>query len=164
MHDCCHSIYFALPPSYHPSEIELNLPCDGSLWQAATSAEWFVALQAPSPYGDSNSRLIGMSMSRCLSKLSETRLAATHIPLNPFAHFILIHAILRHLFVTCVEGRLSKAAGGVGDSDTVTREIYGLQYALHNWLQNWLNSPELPKTPEPNEEPPFINNCAWYWL
>ncbi|KAF9467338.1 fungal-specific transcription factor domain-containing protein [Collybia nuda] len=165
LHDCCHSIYFALPSSYHPSEIELNLPCDGSLWQATTSTDWFMALQTPSLYGNSNFRLIGMSMSRCLSTLSETRHAAIHIPLSPFAHFVLIHAILRDLFVTCVEGRFPKAAGGVSDSDTVSREIYGLQYALHNWLQNWLNSPELPKAQDPNEEPPFINNVLpFYWL
>jgi hypothetical protein len=160
LHDCCHSIYFALPSSYHPSEIELNLPCDGVLWQAGTPTDWFMVLQAPSPYGDSKSRLIGSSMSRCLSTLSEARLMTAYIPLNPFAHFILIHAILRHLFVTCVEGRLPKPTGGVGDSDMVSQEIYGLQYALHNWLQNWINSPELPKVQDANEEPPFIHNGA----
>lgn len=99
-------------------------------------------------------------MLQCLGSMSETRLLDAYIPLNPFSHFILIHAILRHLFVTCVEGRLPKpnAVGGSDLNEVVNQEIFRLQYALHNWLQNWLNSPELPKVNDPNEEPPFIHN------
>jgi len=167
MHDCCHSIYFALPSSYHPSEIELKLPCEESLWRATTATDWFMALQEPSPNGSIKSRLAGLSMLQCLGSISETRLLETHIPLNPFSHFILIHAILRHLFVTCVEGRLPRGviAGVVDPDEMVNQEIYRLQYALHNWLQNWLNSPELTKVDDANEEPPFIYNALpFYWL
>lgn len=99
-------------------------------------------------------------MLQCLGAMSETRLLEPHIPLNPFAHFILVHAILRHLFVTCVEGRLPKGVvtGVVDPDEIINQEIYRLQYALHNWLQNWLKSPELPKVDDVNEEPPFIYN------
>lgn len=69
--------------------------------------------------------------------------------MNPFSHFILIHSILRHLFVTCVERRIS---------ETVRQEIYNLQYALHSWLQNWMNSPELPQVNGSNDEPAFVHN------
>ncbi|GLB37314.1 putative GAL4-like Zn(II)2Cys6 (or C6 zinc) binuclear cluster DNA-binding domain [Lyophyllum shimeji] len=167
MHDCCHSIYFALPSSYHPSEIELNLPCEDSLWRATTAADWFIALQEDSPYGSTTSRLTGLNMLQCLASISETRLLEVYIPLNPFSHFILIHAMLRDLFVTCVEGRLPRgvAAPAVDQNEIVNQEIYRLQYALHNWLQNWLNSPELPKVDDANEEPPFIANALpFYWL
>ncbi|KAG5638800.1 hypothetical protein H0H81_010029 [Sphagnurus paluster] len=38
-------------------------------------------------------------------------------------------------------------------------------YALHNWLQSWLSSPDLPKVNDINEEPPFICNALpFYWL
>lgn len=141
LHDCCHSIYFALPSSYHPSEIELNLPCEDGLWQAGSSEDWFRVLQTTSPYGSSKSRLIGISMPQSLVSLS--------VPMNPFSHFILIHSILRHLFVTCVERRIS---------ETVRQEIYNLQYALHSWLQNWMNSPELPQVNGSNDEPAFVHN------
>ncbi|RDB24817.1 hypothetical protein Hypma_008007 [Hypsizygus marmoreus] len=166
LHDCCHSIYFALPSSYDPSEIELNLPCEEALWRASTSTDWFLALQAASPYGPLESRLTGVSMMQCLAAMSETRLLNPYMPLNPFAHFILIHAILRHLFVTCVEGRQPRAAAsGVDHDEIINQEIFRLQYALHNWLQNWLNSPELPKVEDVNEEPPFIHNALpFYWL
>ncbi|KAG6897729.1 hypothetical protein C0992_011939 [Termitomyces sp. T32_za158] len=160
LHDCCHSIYFASPSSYHPREIELNLPCEDALWRANTAADWFTVLQEPSPYGTVKSRLIGNGMLQTLGTLSETRVLDVHIPINPFSHFILIHAMLRHLFVTCVEGRLPKGdvVATVNTNDAVNQEIYRLQYALHNWLQNWLNGPDLPKVEDVNEEPPFINN------
>ncbi|KAG6861676.1 hypothetical protein C0995_013245 [Termitomyces sp. Mi166 len=167
LHDCCHSIYFALPSSYHPSEIELNLPCEDALWRANTAADWITVLQTPSSYGTFKSRLTGVGMLQTLGALSETRLLEVHIPINPFSHFILIHAMLRHLFVTCVEGRLPKGdvAATVNTNDAVNQEIYRLQYALHNWLQNWLNAPELPKVNDVNEEPPFIYNALpFYWL
>jgi hypothetical protein len=80
--------------------------------------------------------------------------------MNPFSHFILIHSILRHLFITCVQGRTanSVAASSSGDDEMVRQEIYSLQYALHNWLQNWLNSPELPQVNGSNDEPRFVHN------
>jgi len=112
-------------------------------------------------------RLAGVSMLQSLNVLTETRLSQTPIPLNPFSHFIVIHAVLRHLFVTCVEGRLPKGlpVGAADPNDIINQEIYRLQYALHNWLQNWLNSPELPKVNDVNEEPPFIYNALpFYWL
>lgn len=159
LHDCCHSIYFALPSSYHASEIELNLPCEDALWQASSSPEWFRILQTTSPYGSSKSRLTGISMPRSLASLSGTRLLTTYMPMNPFSHFILIHSILRRLFITCVEGRMANttAAGSLGDDETVEQEIYSLQYALHNWLQNWINSPELPQV-KGSDEPSFVHN------
>ncbi|KAG5351866.1 hypothetical protein C0989_004689 [Termitomyces sp. Mn162] len=159
-HEMTKSIYFALPSSYHPSEIELNLPCEDALWRAHTAANWITVLQDPSPYGTYKSRLAGIGMLQTLGTLSETRLLEAHIPINPFSHFVLIHAMLRHLFVTCVEGRLPKGnvVATVNTNDAVNQEIYRLQYALHNWLQNWLNAPELPKVNDINEEPPFIYN------
>ena len=159
MHDCCHSIYFALPTSYHPSEIELNLPCEDALWQAESSPDWLRVLQITSHYGSSRSRLIGVSMPRSLASLTGTRLLATHIPLNPFSHFILIHSILRHLFITCIESGVAMA-GSSGNNEMVNQEICGLQYALHNWLQNWMNSAELPQVKNSNDEPPFVQNGA----
>ena len=80
--------------------------------------------------------------------------------MNPFSHFILIHSILRHLFITCVEGRManSAAAGSSGEDEIVRQEIFSLQYALHNWLQNWLNSPELPQVNDSHDEPSFVHN------
>lgn len=40
-----------------------------------------------------------------------------------------------------------------------------LQFALHNWLQNWLMGPDLPKKNEGTREPIFMFNALpFYWL
>lgn len=163
MHDCCHCIYFALPSSYHPSEIELNLPCEDALWEANSAAEWYMVLQSPSPYGDCRTRLTGLSIHQTLATLGDTHQITAYIPVNPFAHFVLIHAILRHLFVVCLESRLPKLSSAVNEEEGLNHEIFGLQYALHNWLQNWMNSPDTSKINDPNDEPPFIHNGAFPW-
>ncbi|KAF8893927.1 fungal-specific transcription factor domain-containing protein [Infundibulicybe gibba] len=164
LHDCCHCIYFALPPSYHPSEIELNLPCEDTLWRANNSTDWFMVLQTPSPYGPSHTRMAGASMPVCMASIVETRPLTDYTPLGPFSHFILIHAILRRLFLVCVETRMPRGPG-VDGVEEVNQEVFALQYALHNWLQSWRNSPELPKIEDVGEEPVFSHNALpFYWL
>lgn len=164
MHDCCQGIYFALPPSYHASELTLNLPCEDSLWQAASPTEWFMALQAASPYGSIQSRLIGISIPDSLAALEESRLLPVPHPLNPFAHFILIHAILRRLFSACFEGR-KVSTNGDCQPEEINQEIQRLQFALHNWFQSQLVAPETLDASLPGEEPLFIHNVLpFYWL
>ncbi|KAF7984263.1 hypothetical protein HWV62_16106 [Athelia sp. TMB] len=177
MHDTCHCIYFAMPASYLHGEMAMYLPCEDALWKASTATEWFLALQKPSPYGTTQERLTGVSMPRVMAELEQPRPAETSIALNPFSHFILIHVILRNLFTACVQRRLVassanshitlplpvNATGSV--DEVVDPEIMTLQYALHNWLQSWLGSPELPRTHSTEEEPPFTQNALpYYWL
>lgn len=152
----------------------LYLPCEDALWKASTATEWFLALQKQSPYGSTHDRLTGVSMPRAIAELNQQRSPETLIPLNPFSHFILIHVILRNLFKVCLESRLptsctsslSEQQSTTGsNSEVVDQEIMTLQYALHNWLQSWLRSPELPRTTSAETEPPFIQNALpYYWL
>ena len=115
---------------------------------------------------------MGVSMPRVLAELSQQRIPEASIPLNPFSHFVLIHAILRNLFTVCLESRLPisstssprEPSTGSSNGEVVDQEIMTLQYALHNWLQSWLNSPDCPRTAS-EAEPPFICNALpFYWL
>lgn len=158
MHDCCHCIYFALQPSYDPREMAVSLPCDTILWEASTSARWFTALQSKSPYPDTETRLTGESLSCTLEHMAQDHQPPTYIPLNPFAHFVLIHAVLRRLFVVCAADRLRKV-DVTGQVDIyMGREILALEYSLHNWVNNWKHSPEPPSVGADGDEPPFIEN------
>ncbi|KAF8629187.1 hypothetical protein AX17_005772 [Amanita inopinata Kibby_2008] len=162
MHDCCHCIYFALPASYRETDIQLSLPCDEALWQAKSATEWLTALQMTSSYGSYHTRLTGASFLKSFSYISETRLLTEHIPLNPFAHFILVHAVLRQLFHACVQSRMPKTEDE--PQCNADQKVIELQYALHNWFQSWKDSPEMPEM-IPNDEPLFINNVLpFYWL
>lgn len=165
LHDCCHSIYFALPPSYLPGEVELYLPCEDSLWKAASSKEWFMLLQSSSPYGDATSRLIGQSMPKALSLMTEPRLLSTPIISNPFSLFILVHVMLYQLFTVCMEIRLPKTNIAEDYTEQTNEQVHRLQYGLHNWLQSWIHSPETPRSEGSNEEPPFMSyGLPFYWL
>lgn len=154
LHDCCHCIYFALAPSFFPSEMVLNLPCEDALWQATSATEWMRVLQTPSPYGDMQARLTGASMPETLAAIAEPR-QLDIIALTPFGHFVLVHSILRHLYTVCINSRLPKAIGRVDDEAIMEQEVFGLQFALHNWLMCWRHSPDMPKV-DPSDEPPFL--------
>ncbi|KAF8074127.1 fungal-specific transcription factor domain-containing protein [Lyophyllum atratum] len=170
LHDCCHCMYFSLSPSFQPAELDLCLPCDDALWVARDSMEWYGALQAPSPYGTGSLRMSGFPMKRALAVLGETRLSTVSIALNPFAHFILIHTILRNLYSAHAENpSADPSPTRIGGDEAVPGEehdnAFAIQYALHNWLQMWLNSPESKQLEESREEPPFIRNALpFYWL
>lgn len=139
--------------TYEQTEIQLNLPCEDALWQANCATEWLAVLQTTSLYGTNQTRLKGFSFHKSLARLSEMHFLTAHTPLSPFAHFVIVHAILRKIFYVCAERGDTTAEG----ESSVKQNILELQYALHNWLQSWDQSPDKPKTND-NDEPPFISN------
>lgn len=164
--DCCHAIYFATAPSYRIGEYLINLPGEDVLWTAKSAEEWFAILQTASPYGSIQMRLAGANMRRCLDSmlLAELQLLSQPMAITPFGHFVLCHAILRNLFDLCIESRMP-VQGNTSDQAAVAKEIYTIQYALHNWLQSWLASPDVPKPGDPNSDPAFVDNALpFYWF
>ncbi|KAF8637940.1 hypothetical protein AX16_010573 [Volvariella volvacea WC 439] len=170
MHDCCHCIYFALQPSYNPIDMDLYLPCDTALWQAQSAEEWLTLLQSSSPFPSIEARLVGESMPLTLNYLMRCQLIPTTIPvpLGPFPHFVLIHAILRELFTVCANSRttefLARAALVPAVNDEAMQQIMGLGYSLQNWLHNWTNAPEFPHLRDEEEAPFIANVIPFYWL
>ena len=169
LHDCCHCMYFSLSPAFQPAEFEINLPCDDAIWKAGSAREWFETLQSPSPHGTGQARISGVGMQFALATLGEMRLPTLPLSLNPFGHLILIHTILRNLFASRAESQslegtffaaeISRGDGGTSDI------VLATQYALHNWLQTWLNAPESMGLGKNMEEPPFVCDALpFYWL
>lgn len=180
-----------MPSSYLASEMTLYLPCEDSLWKASTAIEWYAALRKPSPYGQTHERLTGVSMPHAFGELAQQRVQEEWTKLNPFSHFILMHAILRNLFTICLDSRMpnsnssnspkisppapgqgqtaTAAQGGGGqanvNTEVVEQEIMTLQYALHNWLKSWLAGPNVPRVASAADEPPFVHNALpYYWI
>ncbi|KAG6843671.1 hypothetical protein H0H87_001793 [Tephrocybe sp. NHM501043] len=168
LHDCCHCMYFAIPPSFEPAELDICLPCDDALWDACNSGEWYRAVQTPSTYGAGNSRIMGFPMQTALTMLRETRLSTATVALNPFAQFILIHTVLRNLYLPHAEttaANISIPQEPVPTSEESTGNAFATQYALHNWLQIWLGSSESMAVEASQDEPPFVRNALpFYWL
>ena len=111
-------------------------------------------------------------MKSALGVLGETRPGTVSLSLNPFAHFILIHTILRNMYApqTDSASALSGDAAARTSVSVVDNEdspCFGMQYALHNWLQSWLNSPESMQMDnnKRTEEPPLVHDALpFYWL
>ncbi|KZT02108.1 uncharacterized protein LAESUDRAFT_763044 [Laetiporus sulphureus 93-53] len=146
LHDGCHCLYYDLRPTYVTSEFDIDLPCENTLWAATTAEEWLSVLQKPSPM-------------RAIRSCTRTA---------PFAHFVVIHAILRQFFEEDIESRLSETAT---DGDALLEHasrisegrLWPLQATLHNWLQSWLGSPDSP--PYSNGVPRFLEQAlTYYWI
>ncbi|KAF5345367.1 hypothetical protein D9758_008500 [Tetrapyrgos nigripes] len=165
LHDTCHCIYFALPPSYQPREVDVCLPCENKLWNAKTAPEWWAVLQEESAYGAYHIRLMGQSLVHMIDLVSQPRELTTPAILSPLAHFVLIHSILRHLFTICSETRLRPADNNtLINSEFVEQQLIGIEFALNNWFLSWMKCPEKVKAKK-DEEPPFMQHALpFYWL
>ena len=167
-------MYFSLPPSFLPSEIDMSLPCDDALWSAGDSRGWYNTVQSPSAYGTGNARITGFSMKSALAVLGDTRLSTASLSLNPFAHFILIHTILRNIYASQTDGTSASSGDPASSPKRTSVDIsavdnedlpcFRMQYALHNWLQSWLNSPEAMQM-DNNKRTSFVHDALpFYWL
>ncbi|KAJ6511938.1 fungal-specific transcription factor domain-containing protein [Mycena vitilis] len=130
LQDSCLPIYFGLPASYLPGEFTLQLPCEQALWEAGSAKEWFSILQEPSTLVPSHQRLSGPDLCATFASMNDD-VQFTPAFLPSTAHFVLIHAILRDLFVACSQSMASDPPRAP------TRAIISAQCALHNWLQSW---------------------------
>ncbi|KDQ50554.1 hypothetical protein JAAARDRAFT_199949 [Jaapia argillacea MUCL 33604] len=184
LHDCCQSIYFSLPPSFLPGEVDLSLPCDDALWKARDSREWLQALQSPSQCGSTSDRLAGISLRQGLSNLGEMSLSPNSMPLNPFSLFVLIHSILCDMYSVGAAQRSRRTSShsepdssardrlrglaGAEETDKTKDNLFSVQYSLHGWLQSWMKTTSERHTPfdkSSDEEPRFISNgLPFYWL
>ncbi|KAK0243899.1 hypothetical protein EDD85DRAFT_806025 [Armillaria nabsnona] len=174
LHDCYHSVFFSMRPSFTTAEFDINLPCDDAVWKAQTSMEWSELLQKPSPYGVGAIRLYGVGMQQALTNLGEMRLSISHAPLNSFSHFILIHTILRNIYISYSRNSSDTSfllpSTSALPSESVVDDgrrgsHFATQYALHNWLQSWIHCPDATRLEDDSDEPPFAYNALpFYWL
>lgn len=163
LHDCCHTIYYTLPPTFFPQEFNLHLPCDDVLWNAATSHEWLMELTKEVPGKTAEERLCGgPCVQECLTRLAEVHnRSRSALVLNPFSQFVLIHGILRKLFEDCLDKNRRDPTSAAAEYARVNPTI---QYMLHNWLQSWLQSPDTPKISKGQEPVFFHDGLPFYWI
>ncbi|KAJ7128945.1 fungal-specific transcription factor domain-containing protein [Mycena crocata] len=159
LHDCCQSIYFGLPSSFHPGEMTLRLPCEEALWRAGTAEEWFSILKT---YESPQPRLTGPDYSSTFASMVNPQFLPGSA-LSPFSHFVLIHAILRDLFTACSEAVSLAADPSRRLAEEGTEVLIAVQYALHNWLHSWRSSHAGHQ--QMADEPSFMGNALpFYWL
>ncbi|KAG6829311.1 hypothetical protein H0H92_004990 [Tricholoma furcatifolium] len=180
LHDTCHPIYFSLPSSFHPLEMDLCLPCDEALWGAKDARAWYNAAYGGLSslpiygvdhdaeaiygveYGVGATRLRGFPMQRALTMLQEIRINEMSLRLNPFACFVMIHCILRGVYAE----QADDASSSTIPFTTTNGDAHHTNvYALHNWLQTWLASPESLSAERGSHLNPFVHDALpFYWL
>jgi len=164
LQDCSYCVYYSTTPAFHPSELDINLPCDDTLWRAQSAREWYQVQRTPSSYGSGNSRLLGVSMQMALAALREPTPSMVPYALNPFASFIVLNSILRDVFSLSPTNTGGMQAslmmnGGMSGANTVM-----IQCALLNWQRMWSNSPEAQSDKQGQRASFVFNPTPYYWL
>jgi len=159
-------VYYSAQPAFHPSEFEINLPCDDSLWRAQSAREWYQIQRTPSPYGVGTSRLLGVSMQMALAALRDASPPVVPYTINPFGCFVLINSILRDVFSTSplqpsnTGGMHSMLPGGMSAINSVMH-----QCSIHNWHRLWSSCPDAAQFEKPGQKTSFVcNPTPYYWL
>lgn len=162
-----------MAPVFHPSEIEIALPCDDSLWTASTVKEWYQMLQTPSQYAVGPRHIPSVNMRRALVSLDNPGPLGMPLHVNPFSHMILIHTIIRNIFASGFDDAYSEnparaqTGAPLADAAASTRsKNLSNQYALHNWLEMWRANPDAIILEKAGFEatPVFCAAAPFYWL
>ncbi|OJT10734.1 hypothetical protein TRAPUB_12766 [Trametes pubescens] len=178
LHDCCHPIFFNLAPTFRSEQFTLGLPCEDALWTAKNATEWAMHLQTPSPYGSIEVRLSGTYLKALYYYLTQNNPDNAPRPFNipPFAHFLMIYAIMRQLFELYLRDRLpflqsdgTRGSGGgaevqPGPHFVDRARAFHVQILLHHWLQSWLTSPETPRGLPESQQRFLFNALPFYWV
>ncbi|KAF9046217.1 hypothetical protein BJ165DRAFT_1345120 [Panaeolus papilionaceus] len=163
--DCSFAMFFGTTPSFLPSEFDICLPCDDALWRASSARDWYQTQRTPSPYGLGTSRILGVSFPMALTALKEQTAILTPFTLNPFSAFVLVHSILRDVFLTSHSS--GTGHGGLSSPSMVAvgGNPISIQCALHNWHRMWSGSPEAVHSEKYPQNIPFLYNALpFYWL
>lgn len=176
LHDCCHAIYFNLSPTFRSEQFTLGLPCEDALWTAKNATEWAMVLQRHSQYGSIEVRLCGHYLKALYYYLTQNNPDNSPRPfsITPFAHFIMIHAIMRHLFEHYLRDRLPflqpDGAAGAHARGTIKPHFvdrdraFHIQILLHHWLQSWERSPETPRDVPESQKRFLFDALPFYWV
>ena len=159
-------------------QFTLGLPSEDALWSAPNATEWAALLQTPSPYGTVQVRLCGHFLkSLYLYLVQDNPMGeARRFVVSPFAHMVMVHAMMRKLFEMYLRDRLpfqqqSTSTGGSSSGRPTLvphfvdkDRVYHIQILLHSWLQSWMASPDSPRDVPESQQRFLFNALPFYWF
>lgn len=122
------SVAYHIPPLILNSEIECCLPCSAKVWNASSAEEWD-EVNKSSPFKEVPFKEAFETM------FQGGESPPSHIALSPMANYVLILAILQHLYLrrqTLASSKHSLTSEDVGE----------ISRALRCWQTRWEHSPE----------------------
>ncbi|OIW29034.1 hypothetical protein CONLIGDRAFT_578335 [Coniochaeta ligniaria NRRL 30616] len=141
-----HSIVYDIPPLLLNWEIHMPLPCSTAEFKAESEARWREARARADPPSQFQDALRWL-----FSSDSETP-PACHSPLG---NYVLIHAIIQHIFLVRQTIRCRVDGDELTDAD-----VAPLEQALRRWQMGWNRSPESSIEPSDPNGPVAFNSTA----
>jgi hypothetical protein len=145
-----HCIFYDIPPLILSSELQMRLPCSTAEFRAGTTAAWQEAKGAvgeTSRFQDATRRLFSR----------HEHGGDTVTPHSSLANYVLIHAIIQHIFFV---RQTARCRADSQDSDLAEDDTAALKSALRNWQLNWECSPESSLDPTSSFGPVAFNSTA----
>jgi hypothetical protein len=140
------SIAYNTPPLMFSSEIDCNLPASAASWNAQTEEDWKMA--------NDKCRVEEVSFRESLESLYRDVPARRTGVASPLANYVMILAILQHIFLRRQDASASKGQ----DLNPHDIEITGR--ALKRWQARWERSPESSIDPYSSAGPVAFNSTA----
>jgi hypothetical protein len=141
-----HSIVYDIPPLLLNSEVSMPLPCSTAEFKAESEARWRDARARGDPPAQFQDAL-----RRLFSRDSETT-PGCHSSLG---NYVLIHAIIQHIFLVRQTIRCRVHADELTSDD-----VMPLEQALRKWQMGWNRSPESSIEPSDPNGPVAFNSTA----
>ncbi|KAK4038858.1 hypothetical protein C8A01DRAFT_17088 [Parachaetomium inaequale] len=145
-----HCIFYDIPPLILSSELQMRLPCSTAEFRAGTAAAWQeakVAAGETSRFQDATRRLFSRH-----GYGGDT--VTQH---SSLANYVLIHAIIQHIFFV---RQTARCRVDLQDSGPAEDDTAALKSALRNWQLSWEYSPESSLDPASSFGPVAFNSTA----
>lgn len=146
-----HCIVYNIPPLILNSELKMRLPSNATEFKAASAAKWHEARKrtTPTPGGSPD---FPSALRRLFSRGGRDTAECT----SSLGNYILIHALIQHIFFVRQTARCRFASAGELTPD----DVASLEHALRSWQLGWKRNPESSLDPLDPNGPVAFNSTA----
>jgi hypothetical protein len=131
-----HSIVFNVSPMILSEEMKVSLPFPPNSWSAHGASAWN---QAGQNYQE-------LAFQDAFIGLFDEGGLQLHSPVTPFGNYILIHALIQHIFFT---RRISSSRPSSARSSLRPDDLSTLEQSLKRWKALWKRAPEPSRALDP---------------
>ncbi|KIV87116.1 hypothetical protein PV11_02684 [Exophiala sideris] len=142
-----HTIVYNIPSLILASELDLPLPCNAAEFKAPTAAKWKeIHSRTPTEVG----------FQTALNRLFLRSGTDTNTYNSSLGNYVLVHAILQHIFFVRHTSRYRLEH----DGDLRADDVVAIEQALRNWQLAWKRNPESSLDPMNPNGPVTFNSTA----
>jgi hypothetical protein len=149
-------VAYNLPPLILNSEIKCQLPCSAKEWMADSAQQW---AKQWTVIHDSDEEALSFQ-DGFAGLFNGQHSVDKHAPVSSFGNYILILAMLQHIFFVCQTSKALDAALGEAYGNLKSDDVDLLSKALRAWQAEWKRAPESSLEPLSPIGPMSFNSTA----